>query len=152
MQTEVTEQPTPIKMYRGVDRLMVAVPMAGLEPEDIEIQVTEDGHLDIHGQLRGLLKGEKDVIADEWNPGPHHREVQLPDAVDGERANVTYNNGVLVVALPLAERTRAAMLRLEKAGRPAQGWRVGNAGTPPMPVSAAPKRETPAGRSVRRSR
>ena len=44
-------QEVPIKLYRTPDRLMVAAPMPGLLPEDVEIEVTEDNHLVLHGAL-----------------------------------------------------------------------------------------------------
>jgi HSP20 family protein len=125
----------PVKMYRGPDRLVIAAPMAGLEPEDILVEVTAGGELSLHGLERGALKGEKDVLLDEWNPGPYHRRVALPDPVDGELANVTYGNGVLVVALPLAERTRPARLTLATVG-PAHGERIGSHGSPVQATTA----------------
>ncbi|MDQ6661224.1 MAG: Hsp20/alpha crystallin family protein [Chloroflexota bacterium] len=51
----------------------------------------------------------------------------LPDSVDGQHANVTYGNGVLVIALPLSARTTPANLTLETVG-PAHGERIGNSG------------------------
>jgi hypothetical protein len=49
--------------------------------------------------------------------------------VDAELANVTYSNGVLVVALPLAGQTRPARLTLETVGA-AHGERIGSHGRP----------------------
>src|SRR5947209_20159241 len=103
MQEEAKIQQIPVKMYRTSDRLMVAAPMPGMEPEDILVEITGDGHLILHGALRALLKDVKELLIDEWSVGDYHREMALPDAVDGEHANVTYGNGVLVVALPISE-------------------------------------------------
>src|SRR6185437_12487267 len=105
---EPAMQLIPVKIYRSGDRLTVAAPMPGLEPEDISIEVKDDGQLVLHGRLRGVLKGVNDVLVDEWNAGNYHREVALPLAVDGEAANVTYGNGVVVVVLPLSTKTRPA--------------------------------------------
>ncbi len=128
MPAETQMQEIPVKVYRSNERIAVAAPMPGLEPENIGVEVTE-GRLTLHGDLRGMLKGENEVIADEWNPGPYHREVELPSAVDGEMANVTYNNGVVVVALPIAQRTRPAQIRLDPVSA-THGERVGNFGHP----------------------
>jgi HSP20 family protein len=125
----------PVKMYRGTNRLVVAAPMAGMEPENILVEVTADGQLSLHGLERAELKGEKDVLLDEWNPGPYHRRVELPDAVDANLANVTYSNGVLVVALPLSGETRPARLTLERIG-PGRGERVASHGRPVHPTTA----------------
>ena len=129
-------QSIPVKVYRSEERLTVAAPMPGLQPEDVTAEVTTD-RLILHGDLRGELKGEKDVVMDEWTPGPYHREVPLKDGVDGPMANVTYNNGVVVVVLPRTRQTTPAHLSLEEVS-PTQGERVGNFG---HPVRAADEME-----------
>ena len=132
MSGQVEPQHIPVKVYRGAGRLTIAAPMPGLEPQDITVDVSGDGRVVLRGEQRGTLKDDKDVLADEWNPGPYRREVALPVAVDGELANVTYNNGVIVVALPIVERARGATHTLETVG-PAHGERIGNVGHPVRP-------------------
>ena len=126
----MSEQPKiqdiPIKVYRTADRLVVAAPMPGIEPEDVFVEVTENT-LIIQGDIRALLKDFKELLIDEWSVGSYHRELPLPDAVDGEHANVTYGNGVLVVNLPMSEKMIPAKLTLEKVG-PARGEHVGHSG------------------------
>ena len=116
-------QEVPVKLYRTEDLITVAAPMPGLEAENIAVDVTGDGRLVLRGQLRGALKDAKEILIDEWSVGPYHREVPLPSPVDGEGATVTYGNGVLVVALPVAAETRAAQLSLA-ATAPTRGLRV----------------------------
>lgn len=132
IESEIVPQMIPIKVYRSSERLTVAVPMPGAEPEDISVGVTDDGRLVLHGELRGVLKGDKEVLADEWTPGPYHREIPLPNPVDGAMANVTYGNGVLVVALPISQRTRPAHL-LPQHTALARGELDGNSGHPVRP-------------------
>lgn len=127
MQEHAKLQQIPVKVYRSSDRLMVAAPMPGLQPEDILVQVTENGHLIIQGELRGLLKNIKELLLDEWSVGGYYRELPLPDAVDGTLANVSYGNGVLVVALPISERTRPASLTLDTVA-PSRGEHMGKSG------------------------
>jgi HSP20 family protein len=81
----------------------------------------------MHGALRGLLKDVKELLIDEWSVGDYHRELGLPDIVDGEHANVTYGNGVLVVAMPISDEMIPGRLTLETIG-PAHGEHVGNIG------------------------
>src|SRR5882724_10175896 len=108
--TDMTEHHrVPVKVYRSLDLLTVAAPMAGLGAEDITVEVTSDGRLVLDGRLcavpkldRGPLEGVKDVLVNEWMVGPYHRELALGTPVDGQAATVTYGNGVLVVALPVA--------------------------------------------------
>src|SRR4051812_45062889 len=65
-------QEIPVKVYRSTERVMVAAPMPGVEPEDISVEVQEHGIM-LHGDMRGRLKGDKDAIINEWNPGGYHR-------------------------------------------------------------------------------
>ena len=133
MQEQLKQQHIPVKVYRTDRRLMIAAPMAGLEPENIAVEVTADGRLILHGDLRSMLKEVKDLLLDEWSVGIYHRELALPNAVDAACANVTYGNGVLTVTLPISEQTSPARLTLVRRA-PTHGERRGNAGRPPVCV------------------
>ena len=136
MNAHAEPQRVPVKVYQSDDRLTVAAPMPGLEPGDIAVEITPGNQLVIHGNGRGLLKGQKLVLGDEWNPGPYCRELTLPSPVDGTMANLTYRNGILVIALPLATVTLPAHLGLEAVGSD-YGERAGNAGHPIRRLSEA---------------
>ncbi len=124
----------PAKVYRTPLRIMAAVPMPGLEPEDITVEVAPAAQLILRGQRRGELKGIKDELLNEWGVGDYYRKVTLPAPVNGALANVTYGNGVLVVALPIAERTKTARLTLA-AQSPTHGLRAGHMGKPIRPYT-----------------
>lgn len=125
---EQTPQPyLPVKVYRLHGHLTIAAPMPGLEPEDIFVEITENGHLILHADTRATLKEVKEVFMDEWSVGGYHRELALPENVDGEHANVTYGNGVLVVALKQSQQTIPARITLLKTST-AHGEYVGNFG------------------------
>jgi HSP20 family protein len=148
----------PVKLYRTPDRLTVAAPMVGLHPRDITVEVTASGQLVLRGPVRGITadvqlfhrlekradasqSGEpveetRELLLDEWSVGPYHRTLELPNPVDGMLATATYGNGVLVVTLPIAERTTAAQLSLDSIGI-GRGERVGSLGHPIQPSSTA---------------
>jgi HSP20 family protein len=109
MHEQAKQQQIPVKVYRTDDRLMIAAPMAGLEPENLLVEVTDDGRLILHGDQRALLKEIKELLIDEWSVG-------------------AYGNGVLMVALPISEQTFPARLTLERV-TPTHGERRGNAGS-----------------------
>jgi len=126
----------PVKIYRTALRVMAAVPMPGLEPNDISVEITPAATLVIRGRLRGELKGLKDELLNEWSAGDYEREISLPEPVDGEIANVTYGNGVLVVVLPIASKTRPAHLTLTTLTA-TRGLHAGNMGRPIRPYARA---------------
>jgi HSP20 family protein len=128
-------QSVPVRIYQAAERITVAVPMPGLEPEDITVTVTGDG-LVVRGEERGPGQHERDLFLAEWTIGPYYREVALPLPVNGTLANATYGNGVLVVTLPKAESPEQAtradfQLRTVRATR---GERVAHAGQDLQPV------------------
>jgi HSP20 family protein len=119
----------PVRVYESDGRVMVAAPMPGLEPRDISVSVSGD-HVTIHGALRGPHQDERELSVAEWAIGPYHRDLTLRQTVDGARANATYGNGVLVLALPKSERGargRAARFTLDVLTS-THGARVGHTG------------------------
>src|SRR5262245_42714445 len=147
-------QSMPVKLYKTADRLVIAAPMAGLRPADLDIEVTESGHLILQSRPHGVLRAElfdvevtvdrdgdqevwtreqwqeiKEVVLDEWSTRGYYRELELPAAVDAPLGTVTYGNGVLVISLPVAETVRAAHLQLLPAGE-GRGERLGSVGHP----------------------
>jgi len=127
MHEQVKQQYIPVKIYRTDDRMMIAAPMAGLEPENIQVEVTKEGRLILQGDQRALLKDVKELLVDEWSVGIYHREIDLPVPVNAVCANVTYGNGVLMVVLPISDHTAPARLTLARI-TPTHGEHQGNAG------------------------
>jgi hypothetical protein len=69
---------------------------------------------------------------------PYHRELILPEPVDGALANATYGNEVLVLALPKAARGQAAsyaQFQLQAVGATTLGERIGHSGSTIVPTT-----------------
>ncbi|MGH7324217.1 MAG: Hsp20/alpha crystallin family protein [Candidatus Rokuibacteriota bacterium] len=134
-------QPVPLRVYRTDDLLVLAAPMPGLEPADIRVSITGD-RVTIHGEERGPHQRERDLVLAEWAIGPYHREVTLPQAVNGALTNVTYGNGVLVLSMPKAEGGRPATnaeIRLEVIAA-TRGARVAHTGRNIRPTTTTEHR------------
>ncbi len=125
-------KPLPINVYQEGDRLMIAAPMPGMEPQDIHVTL-EGTRLVIHAGLRGPgQQRDKSFVLQEWTSGPYERTIQLPQQVDGSRANATYDNGILVLMFPLNTHAVSAHLHMIKVGT-AKGQLVGQRGHHPRP-------------------
>ena len=118
----------PINIFENDRELMVVAPMPGVAPEDISIDVTDDGVLILRAQQHGEGQERIRYIQREWAYGPYERAVDLPTAVDAMRANVSYGNGVLSITFPKSAATSGGRLALEKVGH-TRGVAVGHAGT-----------------------
>lgn len=123
----------PVNVYTNRGKLVIVAPTPGLEPDDIVVTVGGDT-VAIHGELRGELQEGKDFLLHEWHVGPYIRAVKLPFPVDGRRANVTYNNGILTVALPEAPETVAHRIHLRRLSA-THGQHHGFAGVNAEPVA-----------------
>ena len=121
--SDVRAQRVPVNVYRTPELVTAAALMPAVEADDIRVDVTPAGRLVLCAQLRGALKDVKERLVEEWTAGPYEREIVLPAPVDGEAATLTYGNGVLVVALPVASRTRGTRLRLRPTA-PMRGERI----------------------------
>jgi HSP20 family protein len=100
----------PVNIYRAEGRLMVAAVLPGLQPSDITVEVLPDQRLRVDAKLRGRLKDWKDVLHEEWQAGGGSREIALPSAVDSAAGRATYENGILVLVLPLATTHRPGII------------------------------------------
>ena len=118
----------PINMFENDRELMVVTPMPGVAPEDISIDVTDDGHLTVRAAMHGEGQERIDHLLREWSYGPYERTIELPCAVDARRANLTFGNGVLSISFPKADATQAGRVLVERTGH-TRGMIAGHAGT-----------------------
>lgn len=117
----------PVNLYENDRELMVVAPMPGVTAEDISVDVTHDGRLTLRAAMHGEGQERIDYILREWSYGPFERTIELPRSVDASKANISFGNGVLAVALPKAARTAPALLAVEPAGH-ARGMTAGHSG------------------------
>ncbi len=118
----------PVNLFENDRELMVVTPMPGVSPEDISIDVTDDGHLTLRSAQHGEGQERIDYLLREWSYGPYERTIELPCAVDAMRANLTYGNGVLSVTFPKAEATNAGRVLVQRTGH-ARGVAIGHSGS-----------------------
>ena len=118
----------PVNVFDNNRELMVVAPMPGVGPEDISIDVTDDGKLTLRSRMHGEGQERIDYLTREWSYGPYERTIDLPYAVDALRANVSFGNGVVAVTLPRTDTATAARILVERTGQ-ARGVTLGHRGT-----------------------
>jgi len=118
----------PINLFENDRELMVVAPMPGVAPEDISIDVTDDGHLTVRAAIHGEGQERISYLLREWSYGPYERTVELPCAVDARHANVAYGNGVLSITFPKAGVTNAGRVLVERTGH-TRGMIAGHPGS-----------------------
>jgi HSP20 family protein len=118
----------PINLFENDRELMVVAPMPGVSPEDISIDVLDDGRLTVRSRMHGEGQERIRYLLREWSYGPYERTIELPCAVDAKRANVTYGNGVLSITFPKAGATNAGRVVVQRTGH-TRGVAAGHRGS-----------------------
>lgn len=102
-----------VDVYQDKDNIVVQSTVAGVEPDDLEINITNES-ITIHGRReRKETIEEKDYFYQECFWGRFSRSIILPVEVDSERSVASLKNGVLTVKMPKLERRKAKKLKVK---------------------------------------
>ena len=110
-----------VDCYRSDDpqAVTVVVDLAGVEPEDVEITVTERTVNIVGERRRPQRESRVSYRQMEIEYGPFQRRVSLAEDVDPDRAEAHYERGQLTIVMPLARKPRAGRIMIvlgEKRG------------------------------------
>ena len=109
----------PIDAYRTGDGLVVAFDLPGVAPDAIEVDV-ERNVLTVRAERRPLnFDGDAQVQVSERPLGVFSRQVFLGDALDSERIDASYDNGVLMLRIPIAEQAKPRKVAITTGDRKA---------------------------------
>ena len=101
-----------VDVYQTANDIVVESAIAGVAPDDIDVNVTADSIA-----IRGSRKREKtvhdeDYLYQECYWGKFGRSIILPQEVDPEGAQVKFKNGILTVTLPKANKKKVHKLKV----------------------------------------
>jgi HSP20 family protein len=93
----------PVDVYRTADHLLLAFDLPGVAPDAIDVQV-ERNLLTIKAERRPFNLPENTRCQhSERALGVFSRQVSLSDALNTADIQATYDNGVLLVTIPVTE-------------------------------------------------
>ncbi len=102
----------PLDVTTNDDALVVEAALAGVKPEDVEINVA-DGTLTISARTEGTTSSEKDsYILREIRRGTVSRSMTLPNGLEPDRATATFENGILTLTIPKAEQVKPRQIKI----------------------------------------
>lgn len=118
-------QTLPIDVWETNDSIQVRAPLPGAKADagDVDISVDENV-LTIRVRLPGVANEESEGkgddnrgtgirwIAREMPRGDHVRTVQLPMAVDAEKAHAHFGEGLLLLTLPKAQAAKPRQIKV----------------------------------------
>jgi HSP20 family protein len=96
----------PTDIFEDAEGLKIVVELPGLAPEEVKLTI-EDQTLTIRGEKKQIAEEKTTrVHRYERSYGAFERSFTLPTTVDNERIAARFENGVLTVALPKAEKAK----------------------------------------------
>lgn len=97
------------------NKVEVKAEVPGINEEDVNVEVS-DNTLTISGERKEEKeeKGEEGYYRRESFRGTFRRTVALPTDVAGDKAEATYDNGVLTVSLPKTETKASTKINIKK--------------------------------------
>lgn len=102
----------PMDAYRRGDEFYVHLDLPGVDPGSIEITV-EAGTLSITAERRFEQKQGDEIIVSERPQGRFSRDLRVGTAIDVDRIDADYENGVLTLALPVSERAKPRTIQVQ---------------------------------------
>ena len=101
-----------VDVYQTPNDIVVESAIAGVRPEDIDIQVTADSIAIRGSRHREKEVSNEDYLYQECYWGRFARSIILPQEVDPDGANVTFKNGILTVRLPKVNKKKTKKLKV----------------------------------------
>ena len=97
----------PLDVEETDDAIIVRASLPGVNPADIDVTIDDDV-LTIKGKSESEQEEkEGSYLVRERRNGAFHRSIRLPDTVDAENAESSYEHGVLSVSFPKQEAKKA---------------------------------------------
>jgi len=102
----------PLDVTTDPDALTIEASLPGIKPEDVDITV-ENGTLTIAGKTAEERKAEEgSYLIQEIRRGTFSRSVTLPNGLEPDKAEATFEHGVLRLRIPKAEQVKPRQIRI----------------------------------------
>jgi HSP20 family protein len=103
----------PLDMYQTADDIVIKAALPGIKPEEVDISITGDALT-----IKGEHKEEKEVKQEDYFRKEHRygafsRSIVLPRSLKTDKAEATFENGVLTLTVPKAEEVKPQQIKVK---------------------------------------
>ena len=103
----------PIDLYETEDAVVVTASIPGVKSEDVQVSVT-GRVLTIKGESKeGTEENEANYHQQERRSGSFQRVITLPVRVEADKADATFEDGVLKLELPKVAEVKATTIEVK---------------------------------------
>ena len=117
-QTGSTRTPRfmPMDLCKIDDHYVLTADLPGVDPGSVDVDV-DGGTLTISAHRTARSEDGVQWLANERFFGTYRRQLSLGEGIDAAAISATYENGVLTVTIPLAERAKPRKIEISHTGR-----------------------------------
>lgn len=105
----------PMDLCKIDDHYILTADLPGVDPGSVDVNV-DNGNLTISAHRTARSDDGVQWLANERFFGSYRRQLSLGEGVDASAITATYENGVLTVTIPLAERAKPRKIAVEHGG------------------------------------
>ena len=102
----------PMDAIRKDDRVELRFDLPGVRPDSIDLTV-ERNVLTVKAERSSGADEGSETLAHERTWGSFYRQVRLGEALDADRVEATYEDGVLHVTVPVAETAKPRKVEVQ---------------------------------------
>jgi len=102
-----------IDMYQTPDEIIVKAMIAGVDADDLDVDITRDMVTIKGSRSEERIVDEEDYHHQELYWGSFSRTVLLPQEIEPEEAEAEEKNGLLTITLPKIDKKKVAKLRVK---------------------------------------
>ena len=115
--SQTRQASVPMDAYRHGDRFVIHLDLPGVDPASIDLTV-ERNALTVTAERHWQAVEGDQVLASERRQGTFGRQLYLGDGLDTDRIHASYENGVLTITVPVADKAKPR--RIEVRSEPHQ--------------------------------
>ncbi|MEE4023582.1 Hsp20/alpha crystallin family protein [Gordonia sp. PKS22-38] len=114
--TQRTPRFMPLDLYKVDDHYVLVADLPGADPGTIDVDV-DNGVLTLSAQRSAPSDEGVQWLTSERFSGAYRRQLTLGDGIDSTRITANYDNGVLTVTIPMAEKAKPRKIAIESTGQ-----------------------------------
>lgn len=105
----------PMDLCKIDDHYVLTADLPGVDPGSVDVDV-DNGTLTISAHRTARSDESAQWLANERFFGKYRRQLSLGEGVDTAAISATYENGVLTVTIPVAERAKPRRIEISHSG------------------------------------
>ena len=101
----------PMDLYRSGDHYVLHADLPGIDPGSVDVHV-DNGTLTIRAERSSRSEQDVQWLTSERFTGTFQRQLSLGEGIDTDAISATYDNGVLSVTIPVAEKAKPRRIQV----------------------------------------